>query len=138
HDPERVNADSDRLRRFYAKNGFVDVRVISAVGSYDPAQQGIILTFTLEEGERYRLGTVEVESHIAALDAAPLRSLVQIAPGEPFNADAVERAVTAINIDVGKRGLPFATVRPHLHRNPAAKSVDLVFALDDGAHAYIE
>src|SRR5215470_10708885 len=55
YDPDRVQADRELIRRFYAKNGFADARVVSAVGSYDPAQKGITLSFTIEEGERYRL-----------------------------------------------------------------------------------
>jgi len=73
YDSDRVEADRELIRRFYAKNGFADARVTSAVGAYDSAQQGIVLSFTLDEGERYRMGAVEVESHIPALDAAALR-----------------------------------------------------------------
>ncbi len=38
YDPDRVEADRELLRRFYLKHGFIDVRIVSAVGEYDPAQ----------------------------------------------------------------------------------------------------
>ena len=54
YDPDRVEADRDLLRRFYFKHGYADVRIVSAVGEYDPARKGFIVTFTIEEGPRYR------------------------------------------------------------------------------------
>ncbi len=34
YDPDRVEADRELLRRFYLKHGYIDVRVVSAVGEY--------------------------------------------------------------------------------------------------------
>ena len=67
YDPDRVAADAELIRKFYGKNGFADARVISAAGSYDPALAGIVLRFTIEEGDRYVVHAVDVESHVAAL-----------------------------------------------------------------------
>ena len=52
YDPDRIEADRELLRRFYLKHGFIDVRIVSAVGEYDPARRGFIITFTIEEGEQ--------------------------------------------------------------------------------------
>jgi len=40
------------------KNGYADARVTAAAGSYDLAQKGFVVTFTVDEGDRYRFGTV--------------------------------------------------------------------------------
>src|SRR6266436_1741747 len=53
YDPDRVEADRELLRRFYLKHGFIDVRVLSAIGEYDPNLRGFLITFTIEEGEQY-------------------------------------------------------------------------------------
>ncbi|MGB7939215.1 MAG: POTRA domain-containing protein, partial [Pseudolabrys sp.] len=50
YDPDRVEADRDLLRRFYLKHGYADVRIVSAVGEYDPAKKGFVVTFTIDEG----------------------------------------------------------------------------------------
>ena len=68
YDPDRVEADRELLRRFYLKHGYIDVRIVSAVGEYDPTLRGFVITFTIEEGEQYRVGTAEVQSSIRALD----------------------------------------------------------------------
>src|SRR5437764_4152786 len=64
YDPDRIEADRELLRRFYLKHGYIDVRIVSAVGEYDPQRRGFIITFTIEEGEQYRIGTVDVQSTI--------------------------------------------------------------------------
>jgi len=52
YDPDRMEADRDLLRRFYLKHGYADVRIVSAVGEYDPAKKGFIVTFTIDEAAR--------------------------------------------------------------------------------------
>src|SRR6266403_2362546 len=109
YDPDRIEADADLLRRFYVKNGFADVHV-SAAAAYDPARQGFTLTFTIDEGTRYRFGTIEIQPHIAALDQSGLRNAVHLAQGDLFDGEAVGKAVDAITVATGKRGFPFADV----------------------------
>ena len=53
YDPDRIEADRDLLRRYYLKNGYADVRIVSATGEYDPTAKGFIITFTIEEGAQY-------------------------------------------------------------------------------------
>jgi outer membrane protein insertion porin family len=137
YDSDRVEADADLLRRFYVKNGFADARV-SATAAYDSAQQGFALTYTVNEGARYRFGAIEVDSHIATLDGASLRNIVRLARGDVFDGEAVGKAADAITVAAGKLGFPFVDVRPHANRDSAANVIDLVFTLDDGPRRYVE
>ena len=68
YDPDLVEADRDLLRRFYLKHGYADVRIVSAVGEYDPAKKGFIVTFTIDEGSQYHVGTIDVVSNVRAID----------------------------------------------------------------------
>jgi len=137
YDSDRIEVDADLLRRFYVKNGFADAHV-SAAAEYDPAEQGFTLTFTIDEGARYRFGTIDIDSRIGALDAAGFRDVVHLARGDIFDGEAVGKTVDAITVAAGKRGFPFVDVRPHANRDPAANIIDVVFTLDDGPHRYIE
>jgi outer membrane protein insertion porin family len=138
YDPDRIEADRELLRRFYLKHGYIDVRVLSAVGEYDPALRGFVITFTIEEGEQYRFGTVNVVSTIRLLDPALLRSRLRAYPGDIYNAEAVEKSVEDMTIEAAKRGFAFATVRPSAVRDPQTRTVNLVFTVDEGQRSYIE
>jgi outer membrane protein insertion porin family len=138
YDPDRIEADRELLRRFYLKHGYIDVRVVSAVGEYDPALRGFVITFMIEEGEQYRFGTVNVVSTIRLLDPALLRSRLRAYPGDIYNAEAVEKSVEDMTIEAAKRGFAFATVRPSAVRDPQTRTVNLVFTVDEGQRSYIE
>ncbi|HEX4145040.1 MAG TPA: POTRA domain-containing protein, partial [Pirellulales bacterium] len=92
YDPDRVEADRDLLRRFYLQHGYADVRIISAVGEYDPKKKGFIVTFTIDEGSQYHVGSVDVVSNVRELNPAVLRSAVKIKTGSIYNADLVEKS----------------------------------------------
>jgi len=138
YDPDRVEADRDLLRRFYLKQGYADVRILSAVGEYDPARKGFIVTFTIDEGSQYRVGTVEIISNVHAIDPASLRSQLKLSAGSVYNADLVEKSVEAITIAAARNGYAFANVRPRGDRNFETKTINLVFVVEEGARAYIE
>src|SRR5215470_15445584 len=138
YDPDRVEADRELLRRFYLKHGFIDVRVVSAVGEFDPGRRGFLITFTIEEGEQYRIGTVDLQSTIRPLDVSLVRARLRAFPGDVYNAEAVEKTVEDMTIEAAKRGFAFASVRPRATRDPATRTVNLLFSVDEGQRAYIE
>ena len=138
YDPDRVEADRDLLRRFYLQHGYADVRIVSALGEYDPAQKGFIITFTIDEGSQYRVGTVDVVSNVHAIAPSSLRGSIKLGAGSIYNADLVEKSVEAMTIEAAKRGFAFASVRPRGDRNFQTKTINLVFVVEEGARAYIE
>ena len=138
YDADRVEADRDLLRRFYLSHGYADVRILSALGEYDPAKKGFIITFTIDEGAQYHVGTVDVVSNVHALDPATLRSKVKLSAGNVYNADLVQKSVEAMTIEAAKHGYAFANVRPRGDRDFQNKIINLAFVVEEGTRAYIE
>src|SRR5215831_8082466 len=138
YDPDRVEADRDLLRRFYLKHGYADVRIVSAVGEYDPARKGFVVTFTIDEGAQYHVGNIEVISNVRAIDPQALRSQLRVSTGSVYNADLVEKSVELMTVQAAKHGYAFANVRPRGERNFETKTINLAFVVEEGARAYIE
>jgi outer membrane protein insertion porin family len=138
YDPDRMEADRDLLRRFYLKHGFADVRIVSAIGEFDPERKGFTVTFTIDEGERYRIGTVDIMSNVRAVSPDDLRGKLRTKPGDIYNAEAVEKTVEDMSIEVARHGYPFSNVRPRGERDFAAHRVNIVYVLEEGSRAYIE
>src|SRR5580704_5067502 len=138
YDPDRLEADRELLRRFYLKHGYIDVRIVAAVGEYDPAQQGFVITFTIDEGEQYRIGSVDVRSKIAALSPGLLEPRLRMSPGDVYNAEAIEKSVEDMTIEAARQGFAFATVRPGADRNSQGRTINLFFTVDEGQRTYIE
>jgi outer membrane protein insertion porin family len=138
YDPDRIEADRELLRRFYLKHGFADIRIVAAVAEYDPARQGFIVTFTIDEGALYRFGAVDVISNVAVVDPVALRGKLKAVPGAVYNAEAVEKTVEDLSVEVAKRGYAFASIRPRAERDFARNVINVAFVIDEGARAYIE
>ncbi len=105
YDPDRIEADRDILRRFYLKNGYADVQIIAALTEYDPERKGFIVSFKIEEGQQYRVGSVDFQSSIANLDGNSFRSLSRVSVGSIYNAEAVEKSVEEMTIEASRARL---------------------------------
>ncbi len=138
YDPDRIEADRDLLRRFYLKHGYADARIVAAVAEYDPEKKGFIVTFTIDEGGQYRIGTVDVQSNVSVVDPNSLKSRLRTKPGDVYNAEAVEKTVENMAIEVSKQGYAFANVRPRGDRDYQARKINLVYVVEEGPRAYIE
>ena len=103
--------------------------VIAALTEYDPARKGFIVTFTIDEGAQYRVGSVDIESTIPSLGAEALRSYSRVNRGAIYNAEAVEKSIEEMTIQASRMGYPFATVRPRGERNRDTQTVSVVFVV---------
>lgn len=138
YDPDRLAFDRELLRRYYLRSGYADVQVTGATAELAPDQSGFFVTFTIEEGPRYRVGQVEVTSTLRGVDTERLRSQVSFAEGDWYDGEAVERAVEAMADSLGLGGVPFAEVRPRVSRNREARTVDVAFEIVEGSRAFVE
>jgi outer membrane protein insertion porin family len=138
YDPDRVEADRDLIRRFYLKNGFADVQVVAALTEYDPEKKGFNVTFKIEEGQQYRVGSVDFRSSIPNFDPSSMRGYSRVNVGSLYNVESVEKSVEEMQIEASRRGYAFAVVRPGGDRNFEAHTVSVVFNIDEGPRTYIE
>ena len=138
YDPEKINFDKELLRRFYLKNGYADVDIKDAVAELSPDRRAFFVTFTIVEGERYKVGSVKVDSKLRNLPGADLLPVVEISTGDTYDGDAVEKTTTALQDAVQNRGYAFVDVKPQIARNKDKKTVDLVFEVTEGPRVYIE
>lgn len=138
YDPDRVSADQEALRRFYLKNGYADFRIVSANADLDRSRGGFIITITVDEGQQYRTGTVDLVSNVRDLDSATLRGFVRTAPGDVYNAEMVEKSIENITMELAKRGYAFAQVRPRGDRNFETHRINIVYTIEQGSRVYVE
>jgi outer membrane protein insertion porin family len=137
-DPDRLNLDKELLRKFYLTEGYADFRVVSAVAELSPNRDGFFLTFTINEGERYKFGEIEVSTRFQGLDVDVLRRFLLMDEGDWYNSDDVEKTVTALSDAVGGLGYAFVEVRPNIRRNKDTKTVDVTFEIQEGPRVYVE
>jgi outer membrane protein insertion porin family len=138
YDPDRLTFDRELLRRFYLNQGFADFRVVSAVAELAPDREGFFVTFTLEEGERYKFGKVDIAATLPDLSLDELKSYIKIKKGDWYNADAVEKVVLKLSDVIGTFGYAFVNIRPRVSLNKENKILNVSFSIQEGRRVFVE
>ncbi|WP_411035460.1 outer membrane protein assembly factor BamA [Shinella sp. BYT-45] len=135
---EKLRADEEALRQFYFNNGYADFRVISSEAVLDEASNEYVVTFTVEEGQRYNFGDVNVESTVEGLDSEELTGLIESRPGKVYRAKDVQDTMSEISQRVAAKGYPFARVTPRGNRDLGNGTIAVDYLVDQGERAYVE
>jgi len=135
---EKLRADEEALRQFYYNHGYADFRVLSSNATLDPATNTYVVTFQVDEGERYKFGPITVESTVDGVDPAELQSLAETREGKTYRARDVQDSMSAISKRVASQGYPFARVTPRGNRDMANKTISVDYVVDQGERAYVE
>ncbi|MFN4272901.1 MAG: outer membrane protein assembly factor BamA [Aliihoeflea sp.] len=138
YDEDRLRADEEALRRFYYNRGYADFYVVSSFGELDEVRNEYTITFTVDEGERYSYGSIEIESTIPGVDSANLRRLLSTREGGTYRANEVENSLEALAEHLAGLGYPFAEVTPRGDRDFNNRTISIVFQIDQGQRAYVE
>ena len=138
YDAERVNVDKELLRRFYLKNGYADVDVLTASAELSPDHKGFFVTFAVKEGDRYKLGSITIASQIKGISGDDLKSVVEIREGDWYDGDAVGRAADVIEDAVHNRAYAFVEVKPRFKKDLVKHAVDIVYEVGEGPRVYVE
>ena len=138
YDPDRLALDRELLRRFYLSEGYVDFRVQSAVAELTPNREEFFVTFTIEEGDRYRVGNLSVSSMLPGLQKGSLTDAVTFESGDWYDANQVEKTIEKLGDAAGTLGYAFVDIRPRLERNREKKTIDIVFEVKEGPRVYVE
>ncbi|MDW5313836.1 outer membrane protein assembly factor BamA [Rhizobium sp. PL01] len=138
YNADKLRADEELLRQFYYNRGYADFRVVSSDAVLDEATNEYTVTITVEEGERYDFGTVNVESTVEGVNPEELKALVRTSEGTIYKAKDVQDSISAISKRVASQGYPFARVTPRGNRDFGNRTIAVDYLVDQGERAYIE
>lgn len=135
---EKLRVDEEALRQFYYNHGYADFRVLSSNAVLDPATNTYVVTFQVDEGERYKFGPISVGTTVEGVDPEELKSLAESREGKVYRARDVQDSMSEISKRVAAAGYPFARVTPRGNRDMANKTIAVDYVVDQGERAYIE
>jgi outer membrane protein insertion porin family len=138
YDPDRIEYDREQLRKFYRNKGYYDFRVISSIAELAPDRNGFDVTYTIDEGSRYKFGKISVTTELKKLNPDILRALLPIRTGQIYSDERIENATDALTFAAGSAGFAFVDVRPEYKSNPATHTVDITFDVKEGPRVYID
>jgi outer membrane protein insertion porin family len=138
YNAERLAYDKELLRRFYLKSGYTDIDVVNASAELSPDRKSFFITFTVHEGERYRVAKILINSQLRNVSGDSLRRDLKLQEGDWYDGDAINRSGDAIEDDIRSHGFAFVNVNPRVTPDRAAHTVTLTFDVGEGPRVYIE
>lgn len=134
----KLHADEELLRRFYYNRGYADFRVVSSDAVLNEATNEYTVNITVDEGERYQFGNVDVISTVDGVDPQDLKKLVETHTGDRYSAEEIQQSMSAISKKVAAAGYPFVRVTPRGDRDFANNTIGVEYLVDQGERAYVE
>ncbi len=138
YDPDRLAYDQQKLRLFYLQNGYADFRVISAVAELTSNKQDFIITYVVEEGERYKFGDIDVKSELRDFQPEMLKTLLPMKKDDWYDAKLVEDTVESLSETAGLFGYAFADINPEFRRDPETRTMQITFNVAESPRTYVE
>ena len=138
YDPDRLAYDAQKLRQFYLTKGYADFRVVSTVAELTPDKKDFIVTYVLDEGERYKFGKVELDSQIRDIKPKEFQPLIGVKSGDWYNAQRIEDTVEGLTETAGLLGYAFADVRPQFDRDKEKREMNVTFQIGEAPRVYVE
>ncbi len=128
-----LQQDAARLGAFYNNHGFIEARV--GTPQVEEKDGDLYVTFTIEEGPRYRVGTVDVEGDLIE-SKDKLISMLKIRKEKFLNRETLRDDTMKLTDVYAEHGYAFAEVKPNIDKAAQGKRVDITFKVDKGSLVY--
>lgn len=138
YDADRLAYDQELLRKLYLQHGYVDFQVRSVVTELTPDQRNFFITFTLDEGERFRFGKIDISSSLKNLNADDLKGYISTTEGDWYNSLEIERTISKLTQAIGNKGYAFVEIRPQTEKSDDNKTVSITFDIQEGPRVFID
>jgi outer membrane protein insertion porin family len=132
---EQLNQDAAAIGSFYNNHGFLEVKVSDPVVKQEG--EWIYITFNVEEGPRYLVGTIDIKGDLLT-DQQDLRNLLTVQQEKYINRKVLRDDVLKITDYYAEHGYAFADVRPNLNKSKSGARVDIEIIIDKGELVYID
>lgn len=138
YDPDRLAYDQELLRRFYLSQGYADFELISASAELSNEREHFFITFTVDEGNRYKFGNISINSNLTDFDSSVLNDTITLEQAKWYNADEIQKTVDRMTDKLGDLQYAFVNIRPESNRNAKERTIDISFTIDETPRVFVE
>jgi outer membrane protein insertion porin family len=129
-----LRQDAERVASFYQNNGFIEAKVGEPI--VEQKEDELFVTFPIDEGARYRVGTVDIEGDLIK-SKEELIAALKIRDEEYLNRQVLRDDVTRVTDLYAEQGYAFAEVAPRVNKASGVERVDILLLVRKGEMAYI-
>lgn len=138
YDQDRVSYDEELLRKFYLSKGYADFSVRLSMAELTPDEKDFFITYTITEGDRYRLGSVDVNNNLRGVNMDALQPSIRTVAGEWYNADQVDKTVLDLTDALANQQFAFVDIRPTVELDREKREVNLAYNIAESPRVFVE
>ena len=138
YDADRLSYDQELLRSFYESQGYADFNILSSVAELSNDKDSFFITFTVEEGRRYKIGGTEIISNIKGLDETILNQSITFDVDDWYNSDQVKKSVQKMTDHLGDLQYAFVDIRPDIRKDRESETISVVFMINETPRVFVE
>ena len=137
-DEVKLQEDLDKLREFYAKNGYLDIHIAEADVVLDyPTDKTIAITIRVTEGRQYRMGQISFEGN-ALFPSDLLGRVVRMVPGDVFSPEKLDEDLGFLSDFYGASGYLETNIRAERMPNLATGDIDVRYVVSESERFFVE
>lgn len=136
-DEDRILYDQQMLKQFYMRNGYVDIQVTDVNGVFTPDRQYYSVTFTVDEGKKYKFGKLTINNPFSDVSTEELYEVLKMDSGDVYNIDLVDETISALRGAVADYGYAFINVNPIPKKNDDNQTIDMEFQIEKTNRIYL-
>ncbi len=133
---QKLTGDLDKLTAFYQDQGYLKFKVTDTQVTLSPDKKDILITISVNEGDRYRVGHIDV-SGVPNLSAQQSNTMLKMREGQIFSQKLLEESRKNFRKKIGEGGHAFAEVNIVPQIDEARKIVNLTFQATEGKRVYV-
>ncbi len=133
---EDFDRDLHALNFLYLNQGFAQVKIESPLITVTPDKKGIFITFHVQEGEPFNIGSVNFTGDLLFTDEE-LSQSIETKKGLVFAYDRLQRDLLALQAKYGDRGYAFTNPIPRTRIMEEEHLIHVTFEIDKGQKVYI-
>lgn len=138
YDPDRLSYDREVLRNYYLEQGYADFQILSANAELAYGKDGFFLTFSVEEGGRYKIGKTSIQSALRDFDSSVLNHNITLHEGDWYDAEKVKTIISAMTDKLGDLQYAFVDIRPNIYKDRETHTIDISFQISETPRVFVE
>jgi len=135
---DRIAFDQRLLTDFYQSRGYADFQVLNVDVALTRERDAFLITFNVQEGQKFNFGQLTVVSEIPSANAAEFQAAIGTRPSSTYSPMKVENDIARLERLAIQKGIPFVRVEPRITRNDRDLVLDVTYALVRGERIFVE
>ncbi|KPJ77486.1 MAG: hypothetical protein AMJ54_07695 [Deltaproteobacteria bacterium SG8_13] len=132
---DELNQDVAKLEAFYHNNGYIRARIGEPVVEFQ--ESWIDITFKIQEGPRYRVGTVDLQGDLI-FPREVLFKKIKLNEQEYYNRTILRNDLLALGDLYADEGFAHVDVAPRINEDADRLVVDIVYDIRKGSLVFFE